>query len=115
MPKDGQGSANPYCVVSAGTWMRDVVVFFAFTAGWSDGTFSFSGLREREREVSTLCPYCNRYRLQLDYDGQRKRTKVKTKDLDPNWNEKVSIRSSSPLSFDRHIQTVIRQNSDLDP
>jgi len=27
MPKDGQGSANPYCVVSAGTWMRDVVVF----------------------------------------------------------------------------------------
>jgi len=27
--------------------------------------------------------------LQLDYDGQRKRTKVKTKDLDPTWNEKV--------------------------
>lgn len=27
--------------------------------------------------------------LQLDYDGQRKRTKVKTKNLDPTWNEKV--------------------------
>ena len=26
---------------------------------------------------------------QLDYDGQRKRTKVKSKDLDPKWNEKV--------------------------
>ncbi len=29
------------------------------------------------------------FSMQLDYDGQRKRTKVKTKDLDPTWNEKV--------------------------
>lgn len=27
--------------------------------------------------------------MQLDYDGQRKRTKVRNKDLDPTWNEKV--------------------------
>jgi hypothetical protein len=54
MPKDGQGSANPYCVVSAGTWMRNVVVFLAFAAGWSDGTFSFSGLRERERGLNLV-------------------------------------------------------------
>lgn len=27
--------------------------------------------------------------VQLDYDGQRKRTRVKPKDLDPVWNEKV--------------------------
>ncbi|CAK9202097.1 unnamed protein product [Sphagnum jensenii] len=27
----------------------------------------------------------------LDYDGQRKRTKVKTKDLDPTWNEKFEF------------------------
>jgi hypothetical protein len=26
---------------------------------------------------------------QLDYDGQRKRTKVKSKALVPKWNEKV--------------------------
>jgi hypothetical protein len=32
---------------------------------------------------------CLVFSLQLDYDGQRKRTKVKTKDLDPTWNEKV--------------------------
>ncbi len=36
--------------------------------------------------------------LQLDYDGQRKRTKVKTKDLDPTWNEKVK-ELSKLLSF----------------
>jgi hypothetical protein len=40
--------------------------------------------------VVLSCPYCNgQCLLQLDYDGQRKRTKVKTKDLDPTWNEKV--------------------------
>jgi hypothetical protein len=27
--------------------------------------------------------------VKLDYDGQRKRTRVKPKDLDPVWNEKV--------------------------
>jgi hypothetical protein len=27
--------------------------------------------------------------VQLDYEGQRKRTKVKSRDLDPTWNEKV--------------------------
>lgn len=41
MPKDGQGSANAYCV--------------------------------------------------LDYEGQRKRTKVKSRDLDPTWNEKFEF------------------------
>ncbi|XP_024398723.1 FT-interacting protein 3 isoform X1 [Physcomitrium patens] len=41
MPKDGEGSANAYCV--------------------------------------------------LDYDGQRKRTRVKFKDLDPTWNQKFEF------------------------
>ncbi len=40
MPKDGQGSANPYCVVSAGTWMRDVVFLLSLLAGVT-GPFPF--------------------------------------------------------------------------
>lgn len=34
------------------------------------------------------------FAFQLDYDGQRKRTKVKSKDLDPTWNEKVNSLST---------------------
>jgi hypothetical protein len=41
MPKDGQGSANPYCVVSAGTWMRDVVVFLLSLLAGVTGPFPF--------------------------------------------------------------------------
>lgn len=33
--------------------------------------------------------------MQLDFDGQRFRTKVKLNDLDPTWNEKVSLGFSS--------------------
>ncbi|CAK9229574.1 unnamed protein product [Sphagnum troendelagicum] len=63
MPKDGQGSANPYCV--------------------------------------------------LDYDGQRKRTKVKTKDLDPNWNEKFEflVPEDSMLPGDLEITIQNERNS----
>lgn len=32
----------------------------------------------------------------LDYDGQRKRTKVKSKDLDPTWNEKFEFAIHDP-------------------
>ena len=35
--------------------------------------------------------------MKLDYDGQRKRTRVKPKDLDPVWNEKVCDSSLSTL------------------
>ncbi|CAM6022599.1 unnamed protein product [Sphagnum balticum] len=63
MPKDGQGSANPYCV--------------------------------------------------LDYDGQRKRTKVKSKDLDPNWNEKFEflVPEDSMLPGDLEITIQNERNS----
>jgi hypothetical protein len=79
MPKDGQGSANPYCVVSAGTWMRNVVVFFAFAAGWSDGTFSFSGLRERERSqpcVLTAIDVACSWTMTASGRGRRSRLKI---------------------------------------
>jgi hypothetical protein len=41
MPKDGQGSANPYCVVSAGIWMRDVVDFLLSLLAGVTGPFPF--------------------------------------------------------------------------
>ncbi len=45
---------------------------------------AFCNLQFRAHICSSLV-----FSLQLDYDGQRKRTKVRTKDLDPTWNEKV--------------------------
>jgi hypothetical protein len=53
MPKDGQGSANPYCVVSAGTWMRDVVAFLLSLLAGVTGPFPFL-VRERERGVNLV-------------------------------------------------------------
>jgi hypothetical protein len=67
MPKDGQGSTNAYCVVS--------LIFVPME--WSVVSSFLSCLLN-----FMVC-------VKLDYDGQRKRTRVKPKDLDPVWNEKV--------------------------
>ncbi|CAK9238618.1 unnamed protein product [Sphagnum troendelagicum] len=49
----------------------------------------------------------------LDYDGQRKRTKVKTKDLDPTWNEKFEfvVPEASMLPGDLEINIQNERNS----
>ncbi|CAK9266232.1 unnamed protein product [Sphagnum jensenii] len=69
------------------------------------------GLMPKDGEGS-----CNAYCV-LDYDGQRKRTKVKVKDLDPTWNEKFEF-SMSDLATGGDLELNVhseRKTSDDSP
>ncbi len=94
MPKDGEGSCNAYCVVWISLSLS--LSLLSFVVASKSVLMSFLG-----------CLSWFRYRAQLDYDGQRKRTKVKIKDLDPTWNEKVHAVPLSPLFAKKDIEKML--------